>query len=167
MGLSSDELGNRSCGFKFLHFPAGWSFAPFSSFIWSRLKYWRHIQVLATTPRLITLNNWALRRSMRDLSSRCWPTKDHPMLMSAPGSYYCPLKTRAYLQHHLKSYQVGINKHPKSKKFYGICFSESAQEDCERNCKNLRQRRVNHNKLASSKLKSWQACKQTNKLTRW
>ena len=55
------------------------------------LKYWGHIQVLVTARRLIILNNCPLRRSMRDLSSTCWPTKDHPMLMSAPGSYYWTL----------------------------------------------------------------------------
>ena len=99
-----------------------WWFPPFSSFI-SRAKYWGHIQVLVTTRRLITLNNWPLRRSMLALSSRCWPRRDHPMLMSAPGSYYCPLPTRAYLQYNFKAIPSSHPIHPKSEKVCRICFS--------------------------------------------
>ena len=85
------------------------------------LKYWGQIQVLVTTRRLITLNNWPLRRSTLGVSSRCWPRRDHPMLMSAPGSYYCPLPTRAYLQYNFKAIPSWYYQpiHPKSEKVSG------------------------------------------------
>ena len=111
------------------------------------LKYWGQIQVLVTTRRLITLNNWPLRRSMLGVSSRCWPRRDHPMLMSAPGSYYSPLPTRAYLQYNFKA--IPSWYYPEVKRFAEYAFQ--AKKDSEGNCKNLdnqiqRQRSVNHKK---------------------
>ena len=99
MGLSTDGLKNRSCGLKMttqLHFPSSdGSYCSHLSF--QGFRYWGHIQLLVNPLRFIILNNCPLRQSTQDLSSRCWPTKDHPMLMPAPGSYYRPLADTSIL----------------------------------------------------------------------
>ena len=123
MGLSSDELGTGVVVWKWrstcISQPSDGLLSSHLSF--QGLKYWGQIQVLVTTRRLITPNNWPLRRSTLGVSSRCWPRRDHPMLMSAPGSYYCPLPTRAYLQYNFKAIPSWYYQpiHPKSEKVSG------------------------------------------------